>query len=799
MPLPFRARLWLALLLGFLLVGLRADAQATSPPQPQPLPPQEPASVSGGAAGATPGSLPSEPMPPQPELVPPAGQPGSPPPTAVPSPAPGLSTGAESAPAPAVVPVPAPAVQASVFETRVEAPAPTSAASAETIRDRDLELRFYPTPEDILRVVPGLVIAQHQGGGKADQYFLRGFDADHGTDVAFYIDGVPINLPSNGHGQGFADLHFLIPEAIDRVEVTKGPYFVETGDFDTAGAINLHTRRSFGESSVTGEYGSFDTWRVLGVASPFGKDAPTWFAAEMYGTNGPFISPEDLLRYNLFLKSTFNVSPSTRITVLGTAYGSQWSASGQIPAQFVDLPASNPAHLDPFGSIDPTEGGQTQRQMLVLTLESRPSVADQIILSAYLVRYSLRLFNDFTFQYVDVAHFDEIEQDDQRYYGGFNALYRKRIDVGDIRTVTELGAQARIDSMNVALWHVQKRVRLADCPAKTYVDADNETVVPANPCDDADIVQSDLAVFAQEDVRFSPWARVVVGVRSDLFEWNVTNQLPFNPNPPAGENPNQGTGVVQKAIVNPKLQAVFTPVPIWDIYLDGGGGFHSNDARVVVAENGSGALPRAWGGEIGTRLSLFDGRLDLAGALWFLHLQSEFVFDADVGGTSPAGPTNRRGFDFEGRYQILSWLWADLDVSLAHAVYTENGGDGNAVALAPTFTGQAGLSLFHPSWAPGLRARIGARWVGDRPANTEATLVAQGYFIVDLYGAYRWRFLEFGLAINNLFNTSWREAQFATTYRVQEAPYNQPAPGVTGVTFTPGNPIALYATASVYF
>ena len=256
--------------------------------------------MSGGAAGATPGSLPSEPVPPEPELVPPAGEPGSPPRRPTP---PGLS--AAQTPAPVMVPVPAPAVQASVFETRVEAPAPTSAASAETIRDRDLELRFYPTPEDILRVVPGLVIAQHQGGGKADQYFLRGFDADHGTDVAFYIDGVPINLPSNGHGQGFADLHFLIPEAIDRVEVTKGPYFVETGDFDTAGAINLHTRRSFGESSVTGEYGSFDTWRVLGVASPFGKDAPTWFAAEMDGTNGPFISPEDLLRYNLFLKSTF--------------------------------------------------------------------------------------------------------------------------------------------------------------------------------------------------------------------------------------------------------------------------------------------------------------------------------------------------------------------------------------------------------------------------------------------------------------------------------------------------------------
>ncbi len=754
-----------------LLVGVRALAQG--------LPPAEPASVSSGSPAGAPGALPSEPTAPEPELVP--------------------ANQAAAPPAPAAVgvqpPAPPPAApETPVFETRVEASAPTSAASAETIRDRDLQLRFYPTPEDILRVVPGLVIAQHQGGGKADQLFLRGFDADHGTDVALSIDGVPINLPSNGHGQGFADLHFLIPETIDRVEVTKGPYFVETGDFDTAGAVNFRTRRSFAESSVTGEYGSFDTWRVVGIASPFGKDAATWFAAEMYGTNGPFISPENLLRYNLFLKSTFNVSPSTRISILGTAYGSQWSASGQIPAPLV---ASG--QLNQFGAIDPSEGGQTQRQMLILTLESRPSPADQFILTAYFVRFSLRLFNDFTFQLTDPVNFDEIEQDDQRYYLGFNAEYKKRVDVGEVRTVTTFGAKARIDTLNVALWHVKQRVRLADCtPATAATDEAPASPAVPNPCDDADITQSDLAAYAQEDVRFNRWSRVVLGVRSDLFEWNVTNQLPVDPNPPPGTNPNQGTAVIQKAIVNPKLQAVFTPDPIWDIYVDGGGGFHSNDARAIVAQNGVGALPRAWGAELGTRLSLIDGRLDLAGALWFLHLQSEFVFDADAGTTEAAGPTNRYGLDLEGRFRILPWLWADLDVSLAHAVYTQDQGNGNAVALAPTFTGQAGLSFFHPAGFPGFKARLSARWVGNRPATPDGSLTATGYFLVDLSSSYRWRFLEFGLAVTNLFNTTWREAQFATRYQVLEPPYNQTTP-VTSITFTPGNPIALYATATAYF
>ncbi len=778
MPSSFRASLALcpvsvpscvraSLLLAVLLAGSLARAQA--------LPPPEPASVSAGAPAGAPGALPSERTAPEPELVP-ADQPPPPP---APPPAAGVQPPA----------VPAPVPEKPVFETRVEVPGPTSAASAENILDRDLTLRFYPTPEDILRVVPGLVIAQHQGGGKADQLFLRGFDADHGTDVALSIDGVPINLPSNGHGQGFADLHFLIPETIDRVEVTKGPYFVETGDFDTAGAVNFRTRRSFGESSVTGEYGSFDTWRVLGIASPFGKEAATWFAAEMYGTNGPFISPENLLRYNLFLQSTFNVSPSTRISILGTAYGSQWSASGQIPAPLVTS-----GQLDQFGSIDPTEGGQTQRQMLILTLESRPSAADQFILTAYFVRFSLRLFNDFTFQLNDPVHSDEIEQDDQRYYLGLNAEYKKRVDVGELRTVTTLGAKARIDTMNVALWHVQQRVRLADCAPAT-----NDSAAVSNPCDDSDITQSDLAAYAQEDVRFNRWSRVLLGVRSDLFEWSVTNKLPYNPNPPSdGSFPNQRTAVIQKAIVNPKLQAVFTPDPIWDIYLDGGGGFHSNDARAIVAQNGVGALPRAWGAELGTRLSLIDGRLDLAGALWFLHLRSEEVFNADVGQTEAAGPTNRYGLDLEGRLQILPWLWADVDVSLAHAVYTQNQGNGNAVALAPRFTGQAGLSVFHPAALPGFKARLGARWVGDRPATPDGSLTATGYFIVDLYGSYRWRFLEFGLAVTNLLNSTWRDAQFATTYQVRQPPYNETAP-VTNIAFTPGNPIALYATATVYF
>src|SRR5712692_9181909 len=344
-----------------------------------------------------------------------------------------------------------------ILETRVEAEAPTSAASAETIRERDLVLRPKSTPEDILRVVPGLAIAQHQGGGKADQLFLRGFDADHGTDVALFIDGTPINMPSHGHGQGYADLHFLIPETIDRIDVTKGPYFPEYGNFDTAGAINLRTRRSFAESSVSAEYGRFDTYRVLGIASPKLTGGLPWLAAEVAGTNGPFDSPEQLQRYNIFTKETLALNANTVFSLLASAYGSSWNASGQIPLRGVEA-----GFLPRFGSIDPSEGGQTQRQMLVATLEHQHG-QDRVSISAFLVRYRLRLFSDFTFQLRDPETFDEIEQNDSRVYTGAQARFRSTRSWGDVKLVTTLGAQARYDDIRAELWHVAKRDRLASC------------------------------------------------------------------------------------------------------------------------------------------------------------------------------------------------------------------------------------------------------------------------------------------------------------------------------------------------
>jgi outer membrane receptor protein involved in Fe transport len=257
----------------------------------------------------------------------------------------------------------------------VVARGPTTDASSSTIRNLDFDLRPKTSPNDVLRVVPGLLAVQHQGGGKADQLFLRGFDADHGTDVSVNFDGVPVNLPSHAHGQGYADLHFLIPESIERIEVSKGPYFAELGDFDTAGAVNLLTRDKFERSQVSIAAGVFPTlsgsrddgssrrfngYRVLGIAS---ADQPAWFAAELYGAGGPFLHSERLQRYNLLAKASAALSPRATVSLLATAYASSWIGSGQIPARLVDA-----GMIDRYGSIDPTEGGDTQRQGAIAAL-----------------------------------------------------------------------------------------------------------------------------------------------------------------------------------------------------------------------------------------------------------------------------------------------------------------------------------------------------------------------------------------------------------------------------------------------
>jgi TonB family protein len=747
---------------------------------------------------------------------------------------------------------------ANAYESSVTGRAPMTAASSSTIRNQDFDLRPKTSPNDILRVVPGLLAVQHQGGGKADQIFLRGFDADHGTDVAIYIDGIPINLPSHAHGQGYADLHFLIPEALERIEVVKGPYDARFGDFATAGAVNIVTRDRFEQSSVQYTLGMFPTipgraaaeGRFVAIVAPelpgWASKLHPWVAFEAAYDDGPFTASEDLKRYNLFSKISYDVSREFKLGVFISAYGSGWIGSGQIPQR--DVP-----RIGQFGSEDPSEGGLTERQMFTLFARYRKS-DQELDFTAYVTRYRLALFNDFTFFLNDPLHGDEIEQDDARVYAGGKVSYHFHRRWRSISFRTTLGADMRYDSAGVQRWNAESQD--GDFRQRLGPRTDSGALGFDGSNDAIDILN--MSGFAEEDVRFNRYFRLIGGLRADYFGYNV-NDL----NQVYGAGLPNTSGTRQFDVISPKASAVISPIPdIFELYLNYGSGFHSNMAQAALLDgktltNSDGqrftlhAIPHFYGGEIGARGHLWN-RLDLAAAFWMSYLENETVFDADSASFVPSAPTKRLGFDFELRAMIASWLYADFDLAQANATSVPNAGNGGAIALAPKLYMTGGISAKHRR---GIRGGLRFRYLGARPAFDETSpeyqyftsktlpdgrpnpdydpsrVIAQGYFILDMYGAYRWRFLEASFAIQNLLNSTWREAQFGNRSCTRDEVYN-PAnknyagsgnmlsdgtyvdrcglayanvngqnqrSGVVDVHFTPGVPFNLQLTLKAYF
>jgi outer membrane receptor protein involved in Fe transport len=666
------------------------------------------------------------------------------------------------------------------METTVTARRPFTAASSSTIRERDFKLRPHPRPVDILQVVPGLYTNQHAGGGKANQYFLRGFDADHGTDVALFVDGVPVNMVSHGHGQGYADLNWVIPELIERVEVSKGTYFAQLGDFATAGAVNLVTHRGFEHSEVTLGGGSFDTWRGLFIAAPQAEGWEPVVAGQVYGTNGPFQSPEKLQRFSLFAKVTRKVSEDSSVSVALTSYGSGWNASGQVP-----LRAVNAGQLDRFGTIDPTEGGNSQRHSLYATWRTLTERGGEVNVLLYAVQYRLNLFSNFTFFSRDPVNGDMIEQHDARTLGGLNASYRFRREWRGILFETTLGTQLRTDTIDNGLHYDKARERLT-------------------PVVDASIREGSLGLYAQEELTLTPWLRAVLGLRADYFGFEVEDHLED-----LGSTDTQSSGVRQASLVSPKASLVFSAIPETELYLNFGYGFHSNDARGTVRQpEPVTPLTRARGYELGARTRLFD-RLDLAGSLFLLNLDSELVWVGDEGSTEAKGPTRRQGLEAEARLKLLPWLFADADVTVSRATFVKNAGNADAVALAPTLILGGGVSARHPSGAYG---RLGVLHLGDRPATEDRFLTAEGFTRVDASLGYRGSWYEVSVAVQNLLDTEWREAQFANVSRLSDelTPDSCPAgtrpageegafEGCEDLHFTPGAPLNAQATVSFFF
>jgi outer membrane receptor protein involved in Fe transport len=652
----------------------------------------------------------------------------------------------EPSPSPEVAPPldeSAPALGATALVKR-----PMSAASSFAVQDRDFALRPIGSVQDILRVTPGLVLVQHSGGGKANQYFLRGFDADHGTDIAFSVDGVPINMVSHAHGQGFADTNFIIPEVVERVEITKGPYFAGQGDFATAGAVNLGTRTAFDQSSVSlglsgspghGELGT----RALVIGSGELGSAVGTFAGEIGRTNGPFDNPERWDKYRLFNKVTFAPGPSSTFSIGEMSYASNWNGSGQIPARAVDA-----GDVSRFGAIDPSEGGDSARHQVYAQYRLSPGPNSELRALAYLGAYRFDLFSNFTLYLRDPEHGDEIEQIDRRAFYGARLSYRVAHELEGVRFDSVVGADVRSDDI---------RDRLRDTERRRALD----TVA------DDDVNETLGGVFVNEEITPWDWLRFDLGGRADLMSFAVEDRLEHDD--PAGSR----SGVGGAHQLSPKASLILSPLrqapAQLDVYVNYGHGFHSNDVRGVFADPGVTPLTRAIGAEVGSRARLFE-RWDLAVAFWTLDLDNETVWVGDEGTTEVGDATRRRGVEVETRYELTSWLAADLDLTFTRSALRENAGNGNGLALAPKQTWSGGVSARHPL-GPGV-ARGGVRFygIGDRPASDDGVLVAEGFTQIDLHVGYRTPRFDVAFDVENLLDGTFRSAQFATTSRLPSEP-----------------------------
>ena len=622
----------------------------------------------------------------------------------------------------------------------------------------DLDLKPVRSTQELLRIVPGLFIAQHAGGGKAEQIFLRGFDCDHGTDVQVSVDGMPVNMVSHAHGQGYADTHFIIAETINNIDFGAGPYYTEHGNLNTAGYVAFSTFKSIPTSLVKIEVGNFNTFRTLTMIDLLKKNKDkqsAYIAAEFNYTDGPTIAKQAFNRFNIFSKYNAALSQNTSLSFSASAFKSKWHASGQVPTRAVE-----DGTIDRFGSIDNSEGGYTERYNANLTLKhtfKNNAVLDNQL---FYSRYKFSLFSNFTFFLNDPINGDEINQAEERNIYGYSSTLKKKYFFNNSILTSSGGVGFRYDATNNSkLAHVVKRQFL------DYVKLGN-------------INELNGYAFTQQQLSTGKWL-FDAGVRLDYFTFNYFDKLI-----------NAALPSQQKSIVSPKLNIQYSINKNVQVYVKTGKGFHSNDSRVVTANDGKQILPAAYGADFGFYLKPTKN-FYLNIAAWYLKLDQEFVYVGDDGNIEPSGATRRQGIDIIGRYQFTKNLFANVNINFTkpRAIGIIKGND--FIPLAPTATTTGGI---YYKQKLGLNGGVSYRYLKSRPANEDNSIVAKGYFVADASINYTKTKYEIGLAVDNIFNVKWNEAQFATTSQLK----NETA-SVDQLNFTPGNPFSVRAKFVLFF
>jgi outer membrane receptor protein involved in Fe transport len=636
-------------------------------------------------------------------------------------------------------------------------------ASQGAITAQQLEVRPLMRSGEVLETVPGVIITQHSGEGKANQYFLRGFNLDHGSDFAMTVAGTPVNMPTHAHSQGYSDINFMIPEIVAGVQFSKGPYFAEQGDFATAGSSNITYATELDRPIVHAEAGAYGFRRALFAASPKLGKGHLLAALETSTNDGPWTVPDAYQKFNGVLRYSQGDSVNGfSLTAMG--YHGKWNATEASPARAVDA-----GLIDRFGSIDSTDGGLTSRYAAVAEWQHGTN-ATLTKVTAYGIKYDLDLISDFTFFLDDPVHGDQIEQVDHRFVSGAKISHRRLTRWGGHAVQNTFGVQLRNDSIpEVALYHTEQRVRL-----------DTRS-------NDAALVTS-AGVYAQNEIEWAPWFRTSAGLRLDGSRYRVDALDPLN------------SGVTRAAIVSPKGGAIIGPWKGTELYLNAGTGFHSNNALGTTITRGADGGPvdrvtplvRATGAELGLR-TVALAHLQTTVSLWTLRLGSELVYNGDAGATEPGPASERHGVELANYYSPSRWLTFDADLSLSRARFTDPDPAGQYVPEAVGTVVSAGASI------DGFHRAVGSlrwRYFGPRALVQDDSVRSKATSLVNLQGGYQ--LLKNLRATADVFNLFDGKVSDIDYYFASRLP-GEPLGGIQDIHIHPAVPRTIRISAVIAF
>lgn len=614
--------------------------------------------------------------------------------------------------------------------------APTASAgraSGEELMDRPFLRRG-----ELLEVVPGLIVTQHSGGGKANQYFLRGYNLDHGTDFAIFVDNMPVNNRSHAHGQGYADINFLIPELVEELEYVKGPYFSQFGDFSTAGAARFRLYRELPEGIANFSIGTDNYYRGLLADSVAAGDGVATYALEYNYNDGPWVNPDELNRVNGFFRY-FEGDEADFFSITAMGFDSSWNGTDQIPQGAVQS-----GLLDRFGFVDPTNGGETSRYSL--SADFRTSGDDGVTSgSVYAGSYDLNLFSNFTYFLDDPVNGDQFNQVDHRRFAGASIEHTfDTLQIFDRDTTLTLGAGTHHDWI--------EDIGLHKTSARQRVSTVRED----------DIYEASFSTHGNAKIIWNDWLRTETGLRADLFHFDVdARSLPEN------------SGEKWDGIISPKAGIVLGPWNDTEFYLNGGLGFHSNDARGVVisVDPDSGdplspapGLVRTRGAEFGIRNSSIENLTSTA-AVWHLHSDSELVYVGDAGTIEAGDASERYGFEWSNYWKPQPWLQFDTEFNVTEARFIETG---EKIENSVPVSVSGGVNFGREE---GVFAALRARYFSPRPLNGDGSVESQDALQFNTRLGYRsadnW---EVSLEVINLFDSDDNDIEYFYESQLQGQP-----------------------------